>query len=345
MNWDQLERLVTTPGISGREERIRAVVTEELKGLVDEIEVDALGNVFGIRRGERPRVMLSAHMDSIGFLVKHIDDNGFLRISPVGGFDPRTLVSQHVLVLGKKDYVGLLGPSSKPIHILDEQERKKAPSLEDMFIDVMVPAEEVKANISVGDPVSLHQEPIATERAFTSPYLDDRLGVFVLLQALARADETACEIYAAVTVQEEVGLRGAATGAFGIEPDIGVALDITIAGDLPGADQSQQVSELGKGVAIKVMDSSSISDPRLVDKLRKLADDNGIPHQLEILPRGGTDAGGMQQARSGVPVVTVSMPTRYVHTVNEMALAADVEASIDLLARFLAGAHEIDLRR
>jgi putative aminopeptidase FrvX len=337
------EKLVTTPGISGREERIRAAVREEIEGLVDEIRIDRLGNLMAIRKGTRPRIMISAHMDSIGFLVSHIDDQGFLRISPVGGFDPRTLVMQRVLVSGKSDYVGLIAPATKPIHLLNEDERKKPLNLEDLFVDLMLPADEVKANIAVGDPVSLLREPIVTDRSICAPYLDDRLGVYVLIEALRRAASSSAEICAVVTVQEEVGLRGAQTSAFGVEPDLGVALDVTIAGDLPGAEKSQQVSAQGEGVAIGVMDSGSISDPRLVRRFKELAENNDITHQMEILPRGGTDAGGIQLSKEGVPVVTISIPVRYVHTVNEMAVVSDVEATVDVVARFLETAQDVDL--
>lgn len=344
MDAELLKKLVTTPGISGREERIREVVKQELTGLVDETHTDALGNLVGVKRGNPPRVMLSAHMDSIGFLVSHIDEGGFLRLSPVGGFDPRTLVMQRVLVQGKQDYVGLVSPSTKPIHLSSPEERDKAAKLEELFVDLMMAAEEIKANVSVGDPVTLYREPHATDRAFASHYLDDRLGVYVLLQALREAKQTQAEIYAVVSVQEEVGLRGARTSAFGVEPDLGVALDVTIAGDLPGADTAQRVTALGAGVAIGIMNSSSIADPRLVHKFKELATQHNIKHQLEILPRGGTDAGGIQLSRAGAPVITISMPTRYVHTANEMAYASDIDASVALMARFLEAAHEVNLK-
>ncbi|MDP9351245.1 MAG: M20/M25/M40 family metallo-hydrolase [Chloroflexota bacterium] len=344
MDSQLLSRLVTTPGISAREERIREVVLPEVRPLVDEVRIDSLGNLLCVRHGQGPRVMLSAHMDTIGFLVGHVDDRGFVRLAPVGGFDPRTLVMQRVLVQGKQDLVGLVATAGKPIHLSSPEEREKSPKLEDLYVDLMLPAEEVRANVSVGDPVSLLREPCITERAFAAPYLDDRLGVYVLIQALREAQNTQAEIYAVMSVQEEVGLRGARTGAFGVEPDMGIALDVTIAGDLPGADPASRVSGLGEGVALGLMDSSSISDPRLMRRFRQLAEQHGIPHQMAILPRGGTDAGGMQQSRSGVPVMTVSMPIRYVHTVNEMALASDVDASVSLVARFLETAHEVDLK-
>ncbi|MDQ4145535.1 MAG: M42 family metallopeptidase [Actinomycetota bacterium] len=339
------ERLATVPGISGREDRIRDVAVEILQDLVDEISVDRLGNVIGLRRGDRPRVMLAAHMDSIGFLVKHIDDNGFIWISPVGGFDPRTLNAQRVLVSGKKDYVGLMSPKSRPIHVLTDEERKKAPVIEDIFVDVMAPADEVKENVPIGSQVTLYREPVFNEHGFSAPYLDDRLGVYVLLEALREARDTKAEIYAVVSVQEEVGLRGARTSAYGIDPDIGVALDITLATDTPGSDPTQIVTKLGKGVGITVMDGYSISDPRLVEHFQRIAESNEIEYQLEMLPKGGTDAGTIQMARAGVPVITISPPVRYVHTANEMASIKEVDESVRLMARFLDTAHEVDLKR
>ncbi len=337
-------QLVTTPGISGREERIRDVVTKRLSDLVDELQVDRLGNVVGIRRGDAPRVMLSAHMDSIGFLVKQVDEDGFVWPTPVGGFDPRTLSVQRVLVAGRRDYVGLLYWKTKPITALTEEDKKKSLSLEDLFIDLMVPADEVKENVSIADPVTLYRTPIVTEHAVSAPYLDDRLGVYVLLKALEQARKTKVEIHAVVSVQEEVGLRGARTSAYGADPDLGVALDITLATDTPGVAAGDRISRLGNGASITVMNAAAISDPRLVREFERIAKDNDIAFQKEILPKGGTDAGAIQAARAGVPVITISIPVRYVHTVNEMAAISDIDAAVDLMARFLEDAAGIDLR-
>jgi endoglucanase len=343
MDKELFEKLVSTPGISGREERIRDLVKEQLTPLVDEISVDRLGSVVGIRRGNGPKVMLSAHMDTIGFLVKYIDDSGFITLSPVGGFDPRTLTVQRVLVCGKRDYVGLLYWKTKPVHVLSDEEKKKPPQLEDLFVDLVGNPDDVKRDISVGDFVVLHRTPIVTEDVVTAPYLDDRLGVYVLLEALKATSSTQAEIHAVISVQEEVGLRGARTSAYGADPDIGIALDITLATDTPGIEPAQRVAEFRKGVAIGVMDGSMIADPRLVAHFRKLAEDNDIPYQVEILPRGGTDAGAMQMARRGVSVVTISVPVRYVHTSNELAAVSDIQANVDLMAAFLGSAHSLDL--
>ncbi|MDQ3855921.1 MAG: M20/M25/M40 family metallo-hydrolase, partial [Chloroflexota bacterium] len=274
---------------------------------------------------------------------KHIDERGFIRVQNVGGFDARTLVMQRVLVQGKQDYVGLMCPVSKPLHLTTREEREKGHKLEDMFIDLMLPVEEVQANVSIGDPITLLREPHFSDRAVATHYLDDRVGVYVMLEALRQAQGTQVEIQAVVSVQEEVGLRGAMTGAFGVEPDIGIAIDVTVAGDLPGAERSEWVSPLGEGAAISIMDADSISDARLIARFRELATQHDIKHQLEVRGSGGTDAGAMQLSRSGAPVITVSIPIRYIHSVNEMALISDIEATVSLMARFLETAHEVQL--
>jgi putative aminopeptidase FrvX len=248
-----------------------------------------------------------------------------------------------VLVQGKKDVIGLVSPMTKPVHLLTEEERKKTPKIDELFVDLMLPVDEVKELVSIGDPVSLYREPTFTDRAVTTAYLDDRLGVYVMLDALRKAKKTKAEICAVVSVQEEVGLRGARTGAFEVDPDVGIAIDVTLALDLPGMDKAGQALKVGGGAAIGVMNASSIADPRLVERFKELAEKHSIDYQMDILPFGGTDAGAIQLTRSGVPAITVSIPIRYVHTVNEMALIDDIEATGDLLARFLSVAHDLDL--
>jgi endoglucanase len=340
LNVDLLKRLCETPGIAAREERIQAVVAEELRPLVDELTTDALGNLIGTRRGGGgPRVMVAAHTDEIGFFVSHIDDKGFLRLQPVGGFDPRALVAQRVLVHGFNGETlrGAVQPGTKPIHLLEKDEIKPL-KLEQLFVDLGLPAERVRDAVEVGDMVTLDGALEEIGDCVTAKALDDRLGVFVMLEALRAAApgaaEGAAEIVAVATTQEEVGLRGAETAAYAIQPDVAIALDVTLALDVPGMPPELAVTKLGGGVAIKVMDSSHIANPALLRHFRDLATAEGIPHQLEILPRGGTDAGAMQLARAGAAAITLSIPTRYVHTVNETAHRDDIAAAIDLLARF-----------
>jgi putative aminopeptidase FrvX len=339
-----LKRLSETPGIPGREEAIRVIVREALTSHVDDITVDRLGNLIAHKKGAGPKVVVAAHMDEIGFLVSHVDEEtGFLHIQPVGGFDPRTLIAQRVMVHTRGgDTYGVIG--TKPVHILTDEERKKTPEMKDLFVDIGLSGREAKERVRIGDPVTLVQAFADMASVITGKALDDRLGVYVGIEAVKRVTEHKADVYFVATVQEEVGLRGARTSAFTVAPDIGVALDVTIACDMPGVSAHEQLTRLGKGVAIKVKDSASISHPGLVEFLVNLAEERKIPYQLEILPRGGTDAGAIQPAREGVAVVTISIPTRYVHTVVEMAHKGDVEAAINLLVAFLQRCHEADLR-
>ena len=344
VNVDLLRRLSEVAGIAGREERVRALVIEELRPLVDDMRVDVLGNVVGTKRGSGgPRVMIAAHMDEIGFFVKHIDDAGFLRLQPVGGFDPRVLVAQRVHVHGfaGERLTGVLQPAAKPIHVLDPSEIK-ATKLDELFVDLGLPGERVRAAVEVGDMVTMARGLETVGDCVVGKALDDRLGVYVMLEALRAMTGCSAEIVAVATCQEEVGLRGAQTAAYDIEPDIAIALDVTLAGDFPGGPPEAAVSRLGQGAAIKVMDSSQVVHPKLLRHFRDVAEANGIAYQLELLPRGGTDAGAMQRARGGAAAITLSMPTRYVHTVNEMANTGDIDACVTLLARFLdeAGGRE-----
>ncbi len=342
MNFDLLKRLCETPGVPSREEQIRRLVVQELKPLVSEITVDTLGNVIGHKKGRGgPKVMIAAHMDEIGFLVRHIDDKGFLRIQPVGGFDPRVLVAQRVYVHGYNGdrLLGAMQPSAKPIHLLTEEEKKKSLHIEDIFIDLGMTAEEVHKKVEVGDPVTLARTAERVGGNVVSKTLDNRLSVYVMIEALRTLGQHDCEILAVATVQEEVGLRGAVTAAYHLQPDIGLALDVTLAGDFPGNPEPEQVTRLGKGPAIKIMDGSLLCDPQIVRHFRQVAEKHQIPYQLEILPRGGTDAGGIQRSRGGVPSFTLSIPTRYVHTVNETASVADIDNAVALLARYLEEAH------
>ena len=344
MNLELLKRLCETPGIPSREDRIRDVVIAELKPLVSDLRVDVMGNVIGVRHGNGgPRVMVAAHMDEIGFLVKHIDDQGFLRVQPVGGFDARVLVAQRVLVHGYSGDVlrGVMQPAAKPIHLLEPNEIKP-PKIEELFVDLGMGIDAVRRQVEVGDMVTLDRtlEPVGD--CVVSKSLDDRVGLYVMIEALRAMQGSRAEVVAVATTQEEVGLRGAQTAAYAVEPDIAVALDVTLAGDYPGGPTEQRVTKLGEGPAIKVMDSSALSHPNLVRHVRDVAVEHQIPYQLEVLPRGGTDAGAMQRARAGTAAITLSIPTRYVHTVNEMASVSDIDWGVALLADYLDAAGSRD---
>ncbi|MCL0065189.1 M42 family metallopeptidase [Dehalococcoidia bacterium] len=344
MQMELLQRLAEAPGIPGREEKVSEIVKEALKGHVDEIRTDVLGNVIALKSGggdaPRVKVMIAAHMDEIGFFITHIDEKtGFLRIDPVGGFDPRVLIAQRVVVHSDSgDYIGVMG--TKPVHLLKEEEKKKAPEIENIFIDLGISADAVKERVRVGDSVTLKQDLVEFGELVSCKALDDRVGIYVMIEALRKVREHEADIYLVATTQEEVGIRGARVSSFGIAPDIGIAVDVTVACDIPGVEEPRRVTRLGEGVAIKVKDSLSISNPHLVRKLREIAEEKGIKYQMEVLPRGGTDAGALQLTREGAAAATISIPTRYIHSVVESAHKKDIQAAIDLLAAFLEVAHE-----
>jgi len=342
LNEPLLKRLIETPAVSGREERQREIAREVLGSLADEVRTDPLGSVIGTKRGrEDVRVMVAAHMDEIGFLVRHIDDRGFVRLQTLGGHDPANMVSQRVAIVtsGGETLRGALQPARKPPHVAGEEERKRLPRAEEFFVDLGMEAEEVKARVRVGDYATMDRTLERVGGCYMGKAMDDRIGLFVMYEALRALREHEATIHAVATSQEEVGLRGATASGWGLEPTAVVALDITLAMDVPGGQEDQQITALGKGAAIKIMDSSLICHPKLVEHFRSIAEREGIPHQMEILPRGGTDAGGVQRLHGGIPAITLSIPCRYTHTPNEMVNASDVEACITLLARYLEEAH------
>lgn len=328
-----LKTICTTPGAPGFEQRVRELVINEVTPLVDEVQVDNMGNVYAIKRGKADKkVMIGAHMDEIGFIVTHIDDNGFIRFHTLGGFDPKTLTAQRVFVHGKKDIIGVM--SSKPIHVMSPEERNKVAKLSDYFIDTGLTGEEVKEIVSIGDPITREREFIEMGNCVNGKSLDNRLAVFILIETLRNLKniEVPYDVYGVFTVQEEVGIRGANVSAMRINPDFGFGLDTTIAFDLPGAAAHEKITELGKGTAIKIMDASTICDYRMVQFMKQTADKHAIKWQPEILTAGGTDTAGIQRMTEGGSIAgAVSIPTRHLHQVIEMAHKDDIQGSIDLL--------------
>ena len=343
---DLLRELCECSGVPGREERLREIVQRELKPVSDDIRVDSLGNLIALKKGKRgaKRLMIAAHMDEIGFVVSHIEENGMLRLVPLGGHDPRNMVAQRVTVCGlKRDIPGLLYPGIKPPHIQTEEDRKQPLRISDFCVDLYMPVAKVKREVEVGSMVTLHREFIEIGNGVSCKAMDDRLSVYVMIRAMQLAKSFGFDTYAVATTQEEVGLRGATVSAFNVEPDVGVALDITLAADIPSVPEHEQITRLGDGAAIKLMDTSSISHSGLVSCMKALAKKRKIKHQIEILPRGGTDAGAMQRVRSGAPVITLSVPTRYVHTSIELADRKDIDATIKLLTAFIEEGQKADL--
>ncbi len=340
MNLDLLRRLTAAPGVAGFERQVRAIVREELEPLVDDVRVDRLGNLIATKRGTSgPTILIAAHMDEIGFLVRHVDRRGFLRLQPLGSFDPRVLLAQRVIVhTATGDLVqGVIETTVDPLHFGPPTDLKR-PDVRDLFVDVGSSAEEIE----IGDMVTLDRDLNATDDRIVSRALDDRLGLYVKIEAMRHLGGHGSTIVAVATTQEEVGSRGAVVAGYDIDPDICVALDLTVANDIPGASPDQEVTRLGDGPAIKVMDTTQISHRGLVRHLRDIARELDIPLQLEVLDHGGTDASMIQRLRSGVAVVTLSIPARYIHTVNETVAIADVDRCIALLARYLAEAHTRD---
>ena len=339
-----LKKISETPGASGFETPIRNLIINEIKDLVDSYSIDNLGNLTTVIKGkESKRVMVAAHMDEIGFIVNHIDENGFVRFLPLGGFDPKTLTSQRVIIHGKKDFIGVMG--SKPIHIMKPEERKKTVEISDFFIDLGMSKEQVEEYIEIGNPITRDRELIEMGECINGKSLDNRISVYILIETLKalKNKKLPYDLYAVFTTQEEVGIRGAQVSALEINPDFGFALDTTIAYDVPGSVPHEQVTKLGEGTAIKIMDSAVITDYRMVKYMKEIANKNNIKWQPELLPAGGTDTAYVQRMnKSGAIVGAVSIPTRHIHQVIESAHKEDVISSIGLLTKCLLNLDKFD---
>jgi putative aminopeptidase FrvX len=277
--------------------------------------------------------MMSGHMDEISFMVSAIHEKGFLHVVPLGGFDPKTLTAQRVIVHGRHDLIGVMG--TKPIHIMTEEELKKPPKIQDYYIDLGLPAEKVNEVVRVGDVVTREREVIPVGDMVNGKSFDDRVGVFVMIEGLRAARGNKMNVYAVGSAQEEVGIRGAQVAAHNIDPQVGIALDVTLANDVPFAQPHLMVTQVGKGTAIKAFDSSVIPNWKLVEFMRETCEARRIPWQMEVLPLGGTDTAAIQRGAGGAAAGCISVPTRYVHSVIEMLHPDDVQASIDLLAALI----------
>ena len=352
LDLDLFKRLCETPGTSGREERVRALIEKETlsrgKQLFDEHYVDAMGSLICTRRatkgtrgkGKATRVLLAAHMDEIGFYVRHVDDNGFLWLNAAGGFDTRNLFASRVLVCTDSgDYKAVMNPGGKPIHIASDADRAKVPGVDEFFVDMGMPPADVKKKVKVGDYVVLDQPFIEMPLKVVCKALDNRMACFVAIEALRRISQRgrkhAAEIVVTFCTQEEVGLRGATTSANQVGADIGVGLDVNLACDTPGVPDTQRVTKHGDGAAIGVQDGSMISDYRLVDEISAVARKHRIPCQRAILPRGGQDGAAIQRSGKGARCVAMGAGTRYIHTTTEMIDKRDLEALVDLLTEWL----------
>jgi len=345
-----LKQLSQTPGVPGQEHRIRQLITEQGKDLFDEIYTDRMGSLIALRKarpknpakaGQPLKVMIAAHMDQIGFVVRYIDDKGFLRLQNVGGFDTRNLFARLVTVSPdvldpSKDITGILNPGGKPVHIASDEERKKIPDVHDLVVDLGLPAREVKKRVKIGDMVTLQADFQQVGRLIVGQAMDNRVACWLCIRSLQKLKHHDCDIYCVFTVQEEVGCRGAGPAAAALEPDIAISLDTTLAVDTPGVSDEQAVSKAGEGAGLLVLDSTVISDPLLLADFEAVAKKNEIKVQRTLLPRGGNDAATIQRAGHGVRVITIVCPTRYIHTVTEAIDKDDLHACRDLIAAYLA---------
>ncbi|MFB3738039.1 MAG: M42 family metallopeptidase [Candidatus Velamenicoccus archaeovorus] len=328
-----LERLCDAPGVSGREDAVRRLVRAELADLADETSVDPMGNLVAVRRGSGgPRVMLAAHMDEVGFLVKHVDRDGFLWIHPVGGIFTKFLGAQRVLVhptAGGDPVPGVLYDTAD---LGMPNEEVKVPKVEGFFVDV---GPDQLGRVGVGDAVTMDRGLRRSGDRVVAKALDDRIGLFVIVEVLRRLPRVTAEVIVVGSVQEEIGLRGATVAAHRIAKDAAVAIDTTHARDLPTVEASKAIARLGGGVSIKVMDRGQITNARLVAFARGVAEGRGIPHQLEVGLPGGTDADAIEISGDGTPSIALSIPCRYPHTASETCDLRDVRATVSLLEAFL----------
>jgi endoglucanase len=322
-----LNQLVNAYGPAGREDRVRQLILSEIKNYCPDIKTDTLGNLIAHRPpvggAKSEKIMFCAHMDEIGTIVTHIDKNGFLRFTNIGGIFPEKILHQRVQF--ENGQLGVIGVETKP-------QTPKPPNLENYYIDIGVPnAEEARSRVRIGDIATYYQQALLIQRRFAAKALDDRIGCYCLVETLKRIKANPNDLYFVFSVQEEVGLRGARTGAYAIAPKYALAVDVTLTGDTPEAPIMEV--RLGAGLAIKVKDAMFLANPAVNDRLIKYAQQLGIPHQLEILERGTTDAAVIQMVNEGVLSGVVSIPTRYVHSANELCDLDDVEGAIKLLAQ------------
>jgi putative aminopeptidase FrvX len=338
MEFSLLTRLTETPGISGREEGVRDLIAEQLSAVTDETSTDAMGNLIGHIPGKGPRVVLIAHMDEIGFMVSKIDKDGFIRVMPVGGVDQQIFWAQKVIVHGRKNLPGVVG--SVPPHLIkkaDGTENKGAPSIEEGFIDPGLPSEMILDLVKVGDPVTFATCSWENEVSFFAKALDDRVGLFVMIEAVKQAKKIDCDLFLIASTQEEYGLRGAGPAVYSVAPQFVIALEGTVASDTPNLKLPANTipTALGKGPEIRLSDKRMISNRQLADFLVLCAKEAGILHQVVVKNTGATDAAVAQVSAAGVKSCAVSVPTRYIHAPISVARKADISQTTALVAEFL----------
>jgi endoglucanase len=331
-----LEKLSNACGITGRENQVKDLMVQLLKPYVDEVQVDRMENVIAIKHGTQkaPKVMIAAHMDEVGLMVKNITKDGYIQFAKMGGIDDRILPAQKVIIHTKKGALqGIVG--SKPPHIQKEDERKKIITYDDLFIDAGAENKEDTTNmgISIGDPISFDIKYVQIgEDKVTGKAFDNRAGCAAMIETMKLLQNTDCTVCAVGTVQEEVGLRGAAGAAFGVDPDVALALDVTVAGDVPGVREFDTPIKIGKGPAVTISDSGLIAQPKILRWLIDTADTEKIPFQLEAGLPGSTDAARISITRQGIPCGCIAVPARYIHSPVGMISLKDTQYAAQLTA-------------
>lgn len=330
---DFLQSLVSTFGPSGNEEKTAEFLRREMTAHTDRIETDAMGNLICYKRGRGKRVMLCAHMDQIGVVVTEIDERGFLRIHNVGGCYGQRLIGQHVVF--ENGVHGAIHYETDPDKSTAASKTGNDMSMNQLFVDIGVEnREQALERVQVGDMAIYAPDFRQAGERVSSPYLDDRIGCYIVARIMEGLQESPYEVVAVFSAQEEVGLRGAAAAAYYVEPDFGIAFDVTPSGDTPKSVRHSV--ELGKGPAIKIMDSSAIAHPGLRRAIENVAFEQRMELQREVLTAGGTDTAAMQLSRAGMPAGCISIPCRYIHTPAEMCDMRDVNDTIQLMIAFLS---------
>ncbi|MBT1248454.1 MULTISPECIES: M42 family metallopeptidase [Thermosipho] len=326
-----IKKLTETHSPSGREEKIRKVILSELEGYIDGYKVDKLGNLIVWKNGSSgKKILLDAHMDEIGVVVTNIDDNGFLKIDMVGGVSPYTIFRSKVRF---GNVVGIVDVEGETGQILAENIKNM--SFDKIYVDIGAKSKEEAEKICpIGTFGTFDGYFVENGDYFISKSMDDRIGCAVIIEVFKKLKNTKNSVYGVFAVQEEVGIIGARVAGYDIDPDVAIAIDVTAAGDTPKANKRVSM-KLGSGACIKVKDGYSISDKEMVNVLRDLAEKYNIPYQMEVLIYGGTDARGYQNTKAGIPSATISIATRYIHTPNEMVHKKDVEATIELILKYV----------
>ncbi|MEQ9618756.1 MAG: M42 family peptidase [Deltaproteobacteria bacterium] len=324
-----LKSLCEAPGLPGSEEPVKKIISKTFSEFTDEITEDALGNIIAHIPGKGPRLVVDAHTDEVGFMVNHIDEKGFLRVTPLGGIDPRVFYAQRITVWGKRPLTGIV--AAIPPHISRDTNNKEVPEVEDCVVDLGLSADKVKGLVKVGDVASFCYPFEETEDAVLSKALDDRVALFVMIEAIRKKPKLGCDLYLTATVQEEVGLRGARVIVPVYEPDFAIALEGTVAMDVPGIPDYKTLANTEKGPEIRLSDRFLVAHRPFSQFIMDTAKSKSIPYQVTVKKAGSTNATAMQVTGKGSRAAAVSVPVRYLHSPSNLAYKSDIRHTINLV--------------